>query len=422
MKVAFVYPHAVIPVPPVGLSDSLAIVMHELSSRLATTCDVFVYSKRIRGQSRVAVHEGVTYRRVRVLPDRLLGSLELLRFARRRIPRWPFRMTRLYYPKFAREVARDIRARNCDVIHVISVTSLLPVLRRMNPRARIVLHSEDHALADFASNRLTRRLADADLVLGCSNFVTNNIRTRLPRLEAGVKTLYNGVRADGNTAGHLPSARSPGADTMKILYVGRISPEKGVHVLLDAMRSVWRRDPNVLLQIAGPHAIAPKEYVDPFDEDFLLRPLRGFYHSPGSYAERLNRQLNSDKADRVRYLGAIPNSELSILYARSDVLVVPSVWHEPFGIPVIEGMAAGLPVIATRGGAFPEIVADGTTGLLVGRGDADQLAKAICRLIDNPQQRQSMGKAARERAQNTFSWDIIADQLLSYYRSMEGKD
>lgn len=392
--------------------------MHELSSRVARTCDVVVYPKRVRGQARVAVHEGVTYRRVRVLADRIIGGIGRLRCPGRRIPKWPFRLTRLYYPKYALEVARDIQVRRCDVVHVISITSLLPVLRRMNPSARIVLHSEDHALADFAGDRLKRRLEDVDLILGCSNFVVDNIRACFPGLKASVKTLYNGVNSGFQEVSQGPSAESTDGNSIKILYVGRISPEKGLHVLLDAMRVVWRRDPNILVQIAGPHALAPKEYVDPFDKDCLLRPLNDFYRHPGRYADHLRRQLNSDEAARVRYLGQIPNSELATRYARSDLVVVPSVWHEPFGIPVIEGMAAGLPVIATRGGAFPEIIDHETTGLLVGRGDAAELAQAIGRLIADRRLRQNISRAARESVRSTFSWDVIAAQLLNEYRSM----
>jgi glycosyltransferase involved in cell wall biosynthesis len=71
-------------------------------------------------------------------------------------------------------------------------------------------------------------------------------------------------------------------------------------------------------------------------------------------------------------------------YRRATVLVFPSVWQEPFGIPIVEAMACGLPVVSTCSGGIPEIVEHGQTGMLVARGDAEQLALAISQVIDDP--------------------------------------
>jgi glycosyltransferase involved in cell wall biosynthesis len=110
-------------------------------------------------------------------------------------------------------------------------------------------------------------------------------------------------------------------------------------------------------------------------------------------------------------------SELARHYHAASIFVFPSVCEESFGNPLVEAMASRTPVVATRGGAFPEIVEDGRTGLLVERSDAQALAAAILQLLSNPDRRDAMAQAAFERASTRFSWDrIIADLLEEYER------
>jgi glycosyltransferase involved in cell wall biosynthesis len=91
------------------------------------------------------------------------------------------------------------------------------------------------------------------------------------------------------------------------------------------------------------------------------------------------------------------------------------VCEESFGMPLVEAMASATPVVATRGGAFPEIVEHGRTGVLVERSDAPALADAILQLLSNPDQRDAMARAAVERASTMFSWDRIAEDLVEKY-------
>jgi glycosyltransferase involved in cell wall biosynthesis len=92
--------------------------------------------------------------------------------------------------------------------------------------------------------------------------------------------------------------------------------------------------------------------------------------------------------------------------------------EESFGMPLVEAMASSTPVVATRGGAFQEIVEDGRSGLLVERSDVQALADAILQLLSNPDQRDSMARAAFKRASTMFSWDRIAEDLLNKYEHL----
>ena len=410
MKIAQVYPHSVISIPQVEIYDALAIVNYEIGRRLARTHEVVTYPKWVRGQREVEVHEGVTYRR---MPEGIDEAVNLLKVLDNRWlqPDRPFRLSSLYYAHYGRRVARDIRERQCELVHIHSVTNFIPAIRRLNRNARLVLHMHDHSLADFDSAVVGARLDQATLVVGCSDFVVNAIRNRFPAAAARCHTLYNGVDP------RFLEIRADPARSQSVLFVGRLCPEKGVHVLLEAMRKLLGSHAHTL-NLVGPLDVAPKEFVDPFRTDPLFKGLEGYYSRPAAYRELLQRQVDSSGGRAILH-GRILNKDIGDQYARAGIFVFPSLWHEPFGIPVIEAMAAGLPVVATRGGALPEIVVHGETGFLVERGDADGLSAAIGTLLGNPALRARMGAAGRERVRNLFTWDHSVARLNELYSLTE---
>lgn len=111
----------------------------------------------------------------------------------------------------------------------------------------------------------------------------------------------------------------------------------------------------------------------------------------------------------VRNLGWFTPEELPRIYDRADISLVPSIWVEPFGITAVESMAAGLPVIASRVGGLAETVVDGETGILFPPGDAQALARALRRLMDDAGLRERMGRAGRERAERVYDWDAVVE-------------
>lgn len=407
MKVAFVYPHTRLATPAPQLFDALAIVTYELTRRLARQHDVVVYPRRGPGEAPEDVLENVVLRRIPVTFDNALSSLKVLdRLGLTRRDR-PFRTSRLYYRAYAGKVAEDLARRGVDVVHLYGITSFIPIIRRACPDIDIVLHSHDHALVDFDRETLLPRVLNCALLLGCSDFVCRLLKSRFPELAERCETLHNGVDARFLSTERRRSSRQ------NLLFVGRLSPEKGVHVLLDAFARVRRRFDSAHLRLVGPADEAPKQFVDPFDQDPRLEELTPFYQRRGSYLALLRRR--ADEIGGITFVGRLPNSELQAEHALADVFVFPSVWQEPFGIPVIEAMASGLPVIATRAGAFPEVVDEGVTGQLVERGDPAALANAIEGLLAEPQKAARMGAAGRERVRRAFTWDAQAARLLDLY-------
>jgi glycosyltransferase involved in cell wall biosynthesis len=123
-------------------------------------------------------------------------------------------------------------------------------------------------------------------------------------------------------------------------------------------------------------------------------------------------------SDIVHCVSGISDDALARLYGEAEVAVVPSL-YEGFSLPAIEAMACGVAVVATTGGALPEVVGnDGETGLLVTPDDPGALAGAIARLLDDPVLRARLGAAGRERVINRFTWGVTAAGTAACYEAL----
>jgi glycosyltransferase involved in cell wall biosynthesis len=126
--------------------------------------------------------------------------------------------------------------------------------------------------------------------------------------------------------------------------------------------------------------------------------------------------------DIVECISGISDDALARLYGEAEVAVVPSL-YEGFSLPAIEAMSCGVAVVATTGGALPEVVGtDGETGLLVAPNDPGALAGAIARLLDDPPLRARLGAAGRQRVISRFTWQVTAAGTAACYEALlEGR-
>lgn len=123
-------------------------------------------------------------------------------------------------------------------------------------------------------------------------------------------------------------------------------------------------------------------------------------------------------ADAVHFTTGITDAEIVELYAQAELAVVPSL-YEGFSLPAIEAMACGVPLVATTGGAIPEVVGtDGTTAALVPPADPGALATTILELLDDPLRREAMGAAGMQRAIQRYSWRAAAEKTVEQYREV----
>ena len=126
----------------------------------------------------------------------------------------------------------------------------------------------------------------------------------------------------------------------------------------------------------------------------------------------------SELKNRVNFTGRITEEELVALYRRTGVLVMPSMF-EGFGLPVAEGMACSAPVITTIAGSLPEVVGeDQEGGLLVPPGDSRSLAKALCKVLTEPDFAKDLGERGRRRVERLFSWERTAENTTEVYQRL----
>jgi glycosyltransferase involved in cell wall biosynthesis len=185
-----------------------------------------------------------------------------------------------------------------------------------------------------------------------------------------------------------------------------------LHVLLDAFERVLLRRPKATLDIVGPDYVIPLEAFNSVKGDPVTSGLAHFYRS--SYLDQMRARVRGPLSKQVRFVGPLLHSQLIDRMRQADVLVQPSV-AEPFGMPIVEAMATGLPVVGSLTGGIPEIIVDGQTGILVERENPSALADALLWLLDNPALAEEMGRAGRRRAVEKFSWDRITEELKSCY-------
>lgn len=421
MKIAFV---TTAKTEPRTESGSLSIWICKVASRLVRYHDVVVYSPRGYHQEKVEYFHGVKYRRISTAFDTWVGYI--VQGAIKRLPRFdPSRRKRPYFAcifnnlTYILKVAKDLKTEKCDIVHIIEESEFISIIRALNPRIRIVLHMHNDWLTHLDHSMIEHRLRKADLILGCSRYITDKIRQSFPSLAGRCQTLYNGV--DLARFINDPKKNEKKLELKQLLFVSRVSPEKGLHVLLEAFKEVVEKYPCVRLEIVGDlNGILLMEDLIWLSEYSKVQKLASFYRkgSLRSYFDHLAHKLVSlNISNNVTFHGLIPHEQVVKFYQAADGFVLPSVLSEPFGMGIIEAMACQVPVIATKLGGIPEIVEDGKTGLLVEPGDSHALANAILELLSNEDLRRKMGKIGRKRVES-FSWDNIVTNLLRLYGGM----
>ncbi len=187
-------------------------------------------------------------------------------------------------------------------------------------------------------------------------------------------------------------------DALVVFYVGRFDPRKGIETLVRAVgQSHLRGNKNLKLVIGGGS-----------------RPGQ----SDGKERDRIEKIVAElGMSDITTFPGRLGDDILPAYYAAADVCVVPS-HYEPFGLVAIEAMASGTPVVASDVGGLQFTVVPEETGLLAPAQDEAAFAAAIDRIISNPDWRNQLGKQARLRVEEKFSWDGVAHQLSDLYTKL----
>jgi glycosyltransferase involved in cell wall biosynthesis len=413
---------------------SVAIVNWELARCLARHHEVIVYAPRAHGQVERERWGAIEIRRIRFVARRYHKAVQLLAGRLR----WgaPYFTSTLYYKEYFSQIARDLAASRPDIVHLPQQMQFASRFRRAVPGVKVVIHIHQDELAKLDRELLQRDLADVDAVATVSEFVTAGARARLPEMAARIHTVGNGVdvlRFRPEARAEDPQGRERRGCPLRLLYVGRIAPDKGVHLLMDAFDRLIREGVGLELTLIGKPGLLPYDLLSRLlgGDARALEAVREFYGGSfaawitkeilghhRSYGDALRARLSPAAAARVRFLGTVPQPTLIRAYRAADVLVLPSVWQESYGLPVAEAMACGVPVLASASGGVPELVADGVTGKLVPRLDTQALTCALRDMAADPGRLLEMGAAARIRAERLLTWARSAERLERIYSGL----
>ena len=239
--------------------------------------------------------------------------------------------------------------------------------------------------------------ASAAAVVAVSDGMRADIMAAYPEIPAErVRVIRNGI----DTTEYRPD---PDTDVLErygidlarpyVIFVGRITRQKGVPVLL---RAAFRLIPDAQLVLLAGAADTPEQLAE---------------------VTELVDGLRASRSGVIWIPEMLPKPEVIQLLTHATVFACPSI-YEPLGIVNLEAMACGTAVVGSRTGGIPEVVADGETGLLVPPGEPEPLAAALNTLLRDPDRAEAMGQAGRKRAVSEFGWPAIAAQTADLYAEL----
>jgi glycogen(starch) synthase len=231
-------------------------------------------------------------------------------------------------------------------------------------------------------------LRKADWVAGCSAAILDQGRQLVPEITSRSSVIYNGLEMPPLAPEPLPF------DPPRIVCMGRLAPEKGLDIALAAFVAVLARFPEARLIIAG----------------------------DGALRDELRQQAaDLNVARAVDFMGWVAPEAVPALINTSTIVLMPS-REESLPLVALEAAAMARPIVATRVGGLPEVVAHRETGLLVETEDRRGFAEAVSFLLENREAAVRMGKAARARAQTLFNWDRHVDAYDQLYQKLAGSE
>jgi len=243
--------------------------------------------------------------------------------------------------------------------------------------------------------RYERVSREADWILADSHHTSRDIQRYFQVPERKIRVIHLGVEErffPRDPGACFETLRPYGLSDPYVLFLGGLSYRKNVSRMLEAFFSVCKRTSERL--------------------QFVIGGEEG--HGAGEILARINR---SSLRDRVRWIGYVPPEVLPCLYSRALALAFVTL-YEGFGLPVLEAMACGVPVVASTSGSLPEVVGD--AALLVDPHDTRQIEEALLRVVEDPACRKDLREKGFERAKQ-FTWQRTAQETLAYYADICGK-
>jgi len=297
-------------------------------------------------------------------------------------------------PLWLRALGNSLR--HFDVLHIHNRPQWVRQLRAMGYEGAVWLHLQNDHLGHWTAAMLEALAPQLDGVAVCSAFLRGTFADRSPNLAAKTHVILNGVNTQ------LFTPREEIREPKTIFFVGRFDEEKGVLQLVRAYTRLLDCHPDATLVIGGTSGFGVHRETD------YVREVRSLAQS-----------LISSRNARIHFPGYIHHDrDLPAWFQRATVFASPSLFQEPFGLVNVEAMACGTPVVGSNRGGIPEVLGD--AGIVANPEDVEQFAAALSSLLEEPDHRASLGRAACARVREMFDWKIIAQHWASLLEKIEG--
>ena len=301
--------------------------------------------------------------------------------------------------RYAYKLASFVRANRIDLVHTNSLKSdIMGGMAARLARVPVIWHVRDRIDSDYLPRRVAATFRHLCHALP-SYVIANSHATYRTIVRKENASAYRRQRISVVHDGTLRQTLREEEPAMQkrapsIGLVGRISPWKGQHIFLQAAALIGKQFPHARFRIIGAALFNEQDYEQEL--------------------HRLTAELNLTEA--VEFTGF--REDVAECIANLDILVHASTTGEPFGQVVIEGMIAGKPIVATRGGGIPEIVQDGCTGLLIPMSDAQAMAEAVCRLLEDQEFAFQLGQQGQQHVCKNFLIDSTARKVEAVYEQV----
>lgn len=308
---------------------------------------------------------------------------------------------------YQREALKQLRKLHPDIVQIENRPAWVTRVKAALPGTKVVLNL--HSLTFLMQSTISRpaavsALKAADAVTFNSHSLRRQVAARfgLSKASWNPHVIYPGVESTrfsqtdvpkGQAVSRTHSAKTKTSPTkeLRLLFVGRVIRQKGVHVLVEAVRELKRNRIPVRLTIIG--------RTHPWEKAYRIRLAQ---HAKGL---------------PIRFVGFVIPPNLPPYYRNADVLVCPSQGHEAFGLVNLEAMSAGLPVVGSRQGGIAEIVNESSGVLVKNYKNAHSFALVLTELARDPARMSQLKEGALKRA-DEFTWNKCARRFFSVYKSL----
>lgn len=300
-----------------------------------------------------------------------------------------------------RRIKKTLIKINPDVIHLNNLYGLSLIVVLIAKRFKIpsiitlrdyslLYEGNNNILSKFKKNIVRSITNDINIVTAPSKYTLNYFLNKGYFKNSIRSTVYNAIDFDKNLINKIHYKKKKSIlnkEKITFLYLGRLEKNKGISNMLEAFKQINNNE--ILLHIAG----------------------------KGSEEELVNEYCESDK--RIKYIGFLKEEELSIELMNCDILIIPSIWPEPFGRVILDAYKYCLPVIGSNIGGIPEII-DETTGLLIEAESIDELKESIVYFTDKKNILHMMTNL--ENKLYGFDIKVQCEKFLFLYKSIKGVD